>query len=201
MKLQSKREKNYAYNINSTNKTVYKNISFKMLTGNFYEDLINSDESLHKKRQLLSEIKNNSIKESVYCNKEIPKSWKTILGYREEVYKAIDQDPDFAHYIGTSNKEQKANDFFETQLKTVCSTIDAAKKKFINLDGIDKYIKDIEEKGKETEKTEKNSLLERESQNIWYSETKSTEEDKNKKGDSFYKTKPGHMTQNNFIGE
>ena len=130
MKLKDQREKNYAYNINSTNKTVYKNISFKMLTGNFYEDLINSDVNLHKKRQLLSEIKNNSIKESVYCNKEIPKSWKTILGYSDEVYKAIDQDPDFAYYIGTSNKEKKTNDFFETQLKKVSSGGDVAKKDF-----------------------------------------------------------------------
>ena len=128
--LGDQREKNYAYNINSTNKTVYKNISFKMLTGNFYEDLINSDVNLHKKRQLLSEIKNNSIKESVYCNKEIPKSWKTILGYSDEVYKAIDQDPDFAYYIGTSNKEKKTNDFFETQLKKVSSGGDVAKKDF-----------------------------------------------------------------------
>jgi hypothetical protein len=64
-----------------------------MLTGNFYEDLINSDVNLQKKRKILSEIKNNSIKESIYCNKEIPKSWKTILGYRDEVYKAIDNDP------------------------------------------------------------------------------------------------------------
>ena len=200
MKLQSKREKNYAYNINSASKQGYKNISFKMLTGNFYEDLINSDVNLQKNRQLLSNIKNDSIKESVYCNKEIPKSWKTILGYREEVYKAIDQDPDFAHYIGTSNKDQKANDFFETQLKTVCSTADSGKKKFINLDGIDKYIKDSEEKGKEAEKTEKNSILEkeRENQTMWYSETKTTEEDKSKRRDSFYKTKPGHLTQNNF---
>ena len=66
------------------------------------------------------------------------------------------------------------------------------------MDGIDKYIKDTEEKGKEAEKTERNSILERETQNIWYSETKTTEEDKNKKSDSFNKTKPGHMTQNNF---
>ena len=68
MNLQNKKEKNYAYNINSSNNQGNKNI-FKMLAGNFYEDLINSDVSLKKKRQLLSNIKNKSIKESVYCNK------------------------------------------------------------------------------------------------------------------------------------
>ena len=194
MKLKDQREKNYAYNINSTaNKTGYKNISFKMLTGNFYEDLINSDVSLKKKRQLLSQIKNKSIKESVYSNKEIPKSWKTILDYRDEVYKAIDQDPDFAYYIGTSNKEKKSNDFFETKLKKVSSGADMSKKIFLNLDGIDKYIKDNDTKPTyETEKNEKN--IEKTNQTMYYSETKS---DINKKNDSNNKPK-GHLTQSNF---
>ena len=196
MKLKDNREKNYAYNINSTaNKTGYKNISFKMLTGNFYEDLINSDVNLQKKRKILSEIKNNSIKESIYCNKEIPKSWKTILGYRDEVYKAIDNDPDFAYYIGTSNKEKKTNDFFETKLKNVTSLgVDSANKKFLNLDGIDKYIKENNIKETyETEKNDKNSILEKANQTISYSETKP---DINKKNDSF--NRKGHMTQINF---
>ena len=196
MKLKDQREKNYAYNINSTNKTIYKNISFKMLTGNFYEDLINSDVNLHKKRQLLSEIKNNSIKESVYCNKEIPKSWKTILGYSDEVYKAIDQDPDFAYYIGTSNKEKKTNDFFETQLKKVSSGGDGTKKRFLNLEGIDKYIKDIDIKTTyDTEKTEKNNIIQKDNQTISFSENK---QDSGKKNDVYSKSK-GHSTQTNFF--
>ena len=195
MKLKDQREKNYAYNINSTNKNGYKNISFKMLTGNFYEDLINSDLNLKKKRQLLSEIKNNSIKESVYCNKEIPKSWKTILNYRDEVYKAIDQDPDFAYYIGTSNKDKKTNEFFETKLKKVSSGGDA-KKAFLNLEGIDKYIKDVDTKQTyETEKTDKNNVIEKANQTISYSEPKA---DNIKRKESFPKTK-GHITQNNFF--
>jgi len=57
---------------------------------------------------LLSHIKNRSIKESIYSNRDIPKSWKTILGYQNEVYKAIDQDPNFAYYLGaTNNKDNK----------------------------------------------------------------------------------------------
>ena len=197
MKLKDKREKNYAYNINSTsNKNGYKNISFKMLAGNFYEDLINSDVNLIKKRQLLSTIKNKSIKESVYCNKEIPKSWKTILGYREEVYKAIDQDPDFAFYVGASNKEQKTNDFYETKLKNVISTADVRKKKFLNLENIDKYIKDNNIKETyETEKDEKNNIMEKAAHTMSYMEIKT---DENKRSDSFVKSKPMHMPQNTF---
>ena len=193
MKLKDQREKNYAYNINSTsNKSSYKNISFKMLTGNFYEDLINSDLNLQKKRQLLSDIKNKSIKESVYCNKEIPKSWKTMLGYNNEVYKAIDQDPDFAYYIGSSNKEKKTNEFFETKLKNISSTRNTMKKKFLNLDGIDKYIKDTEDT---KEKTDKNNVIEKANQTISYSENKS---DNNKRRDSITKAK-GYITQTNYF--
>ena len=194
MKLNDNRKKNYAYNINSTANKGYKNISFKMLTGNFYEDLINSDVNIQKKRQLLSQIKNNSIKECVYCNKEIPKSWKTILGYRDEVYKAIDNDPDFAYYIGTSNKEKKTNDFFETKLKNVTGGDNLKKMQFLNLDGIDKYIKDNNIKETyETEKNDKNNTLEKAYQTISYSETKT---DINKKNDPL--NRKAHMTQNNF---
>ena len=196
MKLNDNRKKNYAYNINSTANKGYKNISFKMLTGNFYEDLINSDVNIQKKRQLLSQIKNNSIKESVYCNKEIPKSWKTILGYRDEVYKAIDNDPDFAYYIGTSNKEKKTNDFFETKLKNVTGGDNLKKMQFLNLDGIDKYIKDNNIKETyETEKDEKNNIMEKAAHTMTCVETKT---DKSKRPDSFTKTKPLHMPQNTF---
>jgi hypothetical protein len=167
-----------------------------MLTGNFYEDLINSDINLIKKRQLLSNIKNKSIKESVYCNKEIPKSWKTILGYSDEVYKAIDQDPEFAFYVGASNKEKKTNEFYETKLKNVISTADVGKKKFLNLDNIDKYIKDNNIRDTyETEKDEKNIIMEKAAHTMTSVETKT---DKSKRPDSFTKAKPLHMPTSTF---
>ena len=86
MKLKGNKEKNYAYNINSSsNNLANKKISFKGLNKNFYGDLISSDINLKRNKYILSEIKNKSIKECVYCNKEIPKTWKTILDYRDEV--------------------------------------------------------------------------------------------------------------------
>ena len=115
MKLQSKREKNYAYNINSASKQGYKNISFKMLTGNFYEDLINSDINIKSNRHVLKAIKSKSIKESVYSNKVVPKEWRTMLGYQDHVYGVIDKDPAFAIYIGRSQKELNNNNAFQTQ--------------------------------------------------------------------------------------
>jgi hypothetical protein len=123
MKLKPRKDNFYAFNINSTNSNknkTPKDFTFKALTGNFYEDLINSDISIKRNKRKLSYIKNNAIKESIYCNKDIPKSWKTILGYNNEVYKAIDQDPNFAYYLGSSNnKENIENKFFGTKLKNI----------------------------------------------------------------------------------
>lgn len=170
MKLNSNKEKNYAYNINSTTHNLAnKKITFKMLNRNFYEELISSDYNLKHKKTILSNIKNNSIKECVYCNKEIPKTWKTILDYRDEVYKAIDQDPDFAHYIGRSNKEERTNDFFETKLKSVQHMAEegSSNKPNIKTGEILKEFKDsfVEDKSKKELNKTKNLLLEIESNN------------------------------------
>ena len=153
MKLKQRKENKYAFNLNSRQNKNRKAISFKALTGNFYDDLLNSDMRIKRNKKELSNIKNNTIKESIYCNKDIPKSWKTILGYTEEVYKAIDKDSNFAYYIGSSNRDNKINEFFGTQLKNI--NTNEKNKKFINIDNIDKYIKD-NEKENELSENEKN---------------------------------------------
>ena len=145
--IHNKRNPNiYAFNISSNSSTKpkkTKGFSFKALTGNFYEDLINSDISIKRDKIKLSHIKNKTIKESIYSNRDIPKSWKTLLGYTDEVYKAIDKDPNFAYYLGANNKDTLSNNFFGTQLKNIDSDYKAEKnKKFISIENIDKYIKD-----------------------------------------------------------
>ena len=173
MKLKQRKENIYAFNINSRKNKGRKIISFKTLTGNFYDDLLNSDMSIKRNKKALSKIKNKTIKESIYSNKNIPKSWNTVLGYSDEVYKAIEQDPNFAYYIGSSNKDNKINEFFGTQLKNV-NSIDK-NKKFINLDNIDKYIKD---NGKEEDLSENDKNIKRkESRTLSYFEYK---KDKNR---------------------
>ena len=136
----------YGFNIGSNSSTKSKKtkaLSFKTITGNFYEDLINSDISIKRDKRKLSDIKNNTIKESIYSNRNIPKSWKTLLGYTDEVYKAIDKDPNFAYYLGSNNKDISNNNFFGTKLKNIDSNYKAEKnKKFISIKNIDKYIKD-----------------------------------------------------------
>ena len=147
MKLNPNKDNIYAFSIGSIesiNNKKKPDLTFKALTGNFYTDLINSDLTIKRNKKLLSTIKNHSIKESIYSNRDIPKSWKTILGYQNEVYKAIDQDPNFAYYLGATNKkDNKVNEFFGTSLKNVDNGNKTDRnKKFLSLENIDKYIKD-----------------------------------------------------------
>jgi hypothetical protein len=106
----------YAYNINnSPNNPKTKKISFNSLQKNFYEDLINSDINIKSNRHVLKAIKSKSIKESVYCNKVVPREWRTMLGYQNHVYGVIDKDPAFAIYIGRSQKELNNKNGFQIQ--------------------------------------------------------------------------------------
>ena len=114
--LRDSREMKYAYNINnSPNNPKTKKISFNSLQKNFYEDLINSDINIKSNRHVLKAIKSKSIKESVYCNKVVPKEWRTMLGYQNHVYGVIDKDPAFAIYIGRSQKELNNKNGFQIQ--------------------------------------------------------------------------------------
>ena len=176
MKLKHKKGNIYAYNIGSNSTTKNKrtkNLSFKTLTGNVYDELINSDLCLRRDKRKLSYIKNNAIKESIYTNKLIPKSWKNFMGYTNEVYKAIDQDPNFAYYLGSSNKDNGENDFFGTKLKSINSDSNNEKnKKFISLENIDKYIKDSANNSKQesNENNDKNNDIKKYNRTISYND-------------------------------
>ena len=169
MKLKQRKENLYAFNLGSYNSSKNKkkhDFSFKTITGNFYEDLINSDLRIKRNKKELSLLKNKTIKESIYSNRQIPKSWKTMLGYTDEVYKAIDRDPNFAYYLGSSNKkENKVNEFFGTKLKNINHINNDNKnnneknKKFISLENIDKYIKDNNINDNKDEVSEKNEEI------------------------------------------
>ena len=188
MKLNHRKGNIYAYNIGSNSTTKNKrakNLSFKTLTGNIYDELINSDLCIRRNKRKLSFIKNNTIKESIYTNKLIPKSWKNLMGYTNEVYKAIDKDPNFAYYLGSSNKDNGENEFFGTKLKNIDSDSNNEKnKKFISLENIDKYIKDndididndknnnIEEIKENNKVKEKNNDIKKFSKTISYDDNK-----------------------------
>ena len=144
--LGNRREKNYAYNINnSPHSTKTKKLSFNSLEKNFYEDLINSDINIRNNRQSLNEIKSNSIKESIYSNKIVPNTWRSMLGYQNQVYRVLDKDPSFAFYIGRTQKEDSNNKFFEAQkLKSFNETQNTENKKLP--DFIKKYLSKTDDK-------------------------------------------------------
>ena len=121
-KLRKKYSKIYAYNINNQNLGMPKQIAFKNLDKDFYEDIINSDLGIKKIKKNLEGIKDGTIKESVYTNREIPDVWKTKLTYRQEVHDAISNDGNFAKYIGTNNEEEKDDFDFDNKLNTFSST-------------------------------------------------------------------------------
>ena len=99
-KKRKKYAKLYAYNINNTNNGIIRQMAFKNLEG----------------------IKDGTIKESVYTNRNIPDVWKTKLSYRQEVHDAISNDDNFAKYIGSINEEEKVDFDFDNKLKTFSST-------------------------------------------------------------------------------
>ena len=121
-KLRKKYSKIYAYNINNQNSGIPKQIAFKNLEKDFYEDIINSDLGIKKIKKNLEGIKDGTIKESVYTNREIPDVWKTKLTYRQEVHDAISNDGNFAKYVGTNNEEEKGDFDFDNKLKSFSST-------------------------------------------------------------------------------
>lgn len=164
MKLKPRKDNFYVFNINSTNSNknkTPKDFTFKALTGNFYEDLINSDSRIKNSRQKLTKIKYNSIKESVYSNNIIPSSWKIMLDYQPTVYRAIDRDHSFAYYLGRSQNQNQNSRFpHSQQLKSVNdiqqsqgqkSMSSFIKKFFIEKKGVDDLEEGEKKSGRDSE--------------------------------------------------
>ena len=59
---------------------------FKNLNKNFYNDIESNNITIKDDTKLLNKIKNNSIKEFIYTNKEIPDKWKNKINYQMKFY-------------------------------------------------------------------------------------------------------------------
>ena len=161
-KIKKKIEKLYAYNINRSGNNALKkqDIAFKNLEKDFYEDIINSDLNIKKSTKSLEGIKDKTIKESVYTNKNIPDIWKTKLTYRQEVHDAISNDENFAKYVGTKNEEEKVDFEFDNKLQHFSQTnynnnLTSEKNKsrnyFLGLNNVSKTIGDNDSISKKNE--------------------------------------------------
>lgn len=106
------KEKNltyYAYNATYQNKSANKEktLNFTNLQKGFYDDIILTESNIKHSRKSLEDIKEKSIKQSVYSNRNIPSTWKTKLNYRDEVCKSIQNDSTFAKFLGKKENEDE----------------------------------------------------------------------------------------------
>ena len=94
----------YAYNINDSTKTRKISLGsgndFLSLNKGFYDEIENKDVSIKNKNRELKKIKNESLKEFVFTNVQIPDKWKTKLDYQESVMKILTKDNNFLSYVG-----------------------------------------------------------------------------------------------------
>ena len=90
----------YALNINRIGVPAKKNkFSFQDLNIGFYDDIEKDDNFLKKSNKKLQKLKNISLKEFIYTNKEIPHSWKKKVNYKNDLLNMITKDDNVLLYI------------------------------------------------------------------------------------------------------
>ena len=101
----------YAYNINDTTKvkkvTMGSGKDFLSLNRGFYDDIENNDINIKKKNHQLKKIKNESLKEFVFTNVQIPDKWRTKLDYQNSVIKMLARDNNFLAYVGRGGSKNE----------------------------------------------------------------------------------------------
>jgi len=104
MKTDTKNKQNkYALNINEINvkKKFQGSLNdFQKLNRGLYDEIENQDISIKDNKSKLKKLKNKTIKEFVYTNKEIPDHWKTKLDYEQDLLKMFVKDKNFLVYLG-----------------------------------------------------------------------------------------------------
>ena len=111
----------YAYNINDTTKikkiTMGSGKDFLSLNRGFYDEIENNDINIKKKNKQLKRIKDDSLKEFVFTNVQIPDKWRTKLDYQNSVIKILAKDNNFLAYVGRGGNIGK-NDTASTKMYT-----------------------------------------------------------------------------------
>ena len=111
----------YAYNINDTTKikkiTMGNGKDFLSLNRGFYDEIENNDINIKKKNKQLKRIKDDSLKEFVFTNVQIPDKWRTKLDYQNSVINILAKDNNFLAYVGRGGNISK-NDTASTKMYT-----------------------------------------------------------------------------------
>ena len=114
-------KRKYAYNINDSTKikkvTMGSGNDFLSLNRGFYDDIENKDISIKKNNRLLKRIKNDSLKEFVFTNVQIPDKWRNKLDYQNSIMKILARDSNFLAYVGRGGNANK-NETTSTKMYT-----------------------------------------------------------------------------------
>ena len=126
MSLNQDLRRKYAYNINDSTRGKKISISsgkdFLLMHRGFYDDIENKSISIKQKEKQLRKIKNNSLKEFVFTNKQIPEKWKKKLSYQKDVIKILAKDDKFLYYVGRAGPSQSSmSETFSTKMYTTDS--------------------------------------------------------------------------------
>lgn len=110
MKTVDKLAQKYALNINQIRGPVKSNnLDFKNLNKGFYDELEKNDVKIKKDQKELKKLKDVSLKEFIYTNKEIPEKWRKKINYEDDLLNIMIKDKDILTYIGTSTKDENIN--------------------------------------------------------------------------------------------
>ena len=84
---------------------------FKNLNKNFYDDIESNNITIRDNIKLLNKIKDSSIKEFIFSNKEIPFIWKNKLNYQDDLLNVISKDKKLLSFLGSSTLKVKKYSF------------------------------------------------------------------------------------------
>ena len=103
MKTDLKKRRKYAFNINEIKikKKFQGSLNdFQKLNRGVYDEIESNDISIKESKKKLKKLKNISVKEFVYTNKQVPDHWKTKFDYNQNLLKTFIKDPKFLYYLG-----------------------------------------------------------------------------------------------------
>ena len=124
MKLMDRLAQKYALNINQLRGPLNsKKLDFKNLNIGFYDPIEKDEISIKKIRNELRRVKDSSLKEFIYSNKDIPDNWKHKISYGDDILKIMIKDKNVLKYVGSDNKDEQSmiknnNDKKTNNLKT-----------------------------------------------------------------------------------
>ena len=126
----NKKGQKYAFNINDINKhKKFKGslVDFNTLNKGTYDEIENNDMTIKDHLDKLKVLKNRTIKELVYTNKDIPYQWRNKLDYKTNLLKIFIKDTNFLSYLGNSgpSKYTKIKKIKKNQDRKIINNPDA----------------------------------------------------------------------------